>query len=399
MKLLAVFLAALAGAVLLGQALSADHGTVAVQVGDTLIRARLSVALVLAFVAATGFSLVARVLWRVLTLRRRVRRWRALRAQRLGQNRLADGVLALSAGDYARAERLLAPPAANQITAAHYLAAAQAAQALSAPERRDDYLNRAAKVAPRQSFAITLQHAEMQLATGELAAAGASLAGLSRRHQNHPQVLGLQHRLLTAQDDWDAVLALLPRLRRASVYPPERLDALERECAARLLSQPCATSEAARERWERLPRAVRAEPQVIEVHARVLLALGAHAAVEELLRAALRQRWELRLVTVYGELQAPAVSAALRQAEHWAREKPDEPVLMLALGRLCLTEKLWGKARQYLEAALAKAPTALGHRLLAEAFDHLDDPAAAARERRRGLDLVTGGGRPALPAP
>lgn len=399
MKLLFVFLAALALAVLLGQGLSGDHGTVVVQVGGYLLRARLSVAVMLGLVAAGAVFFLLRNLWRLLTLRRRVRRWRALRAQRTSQTRLAEGVLALSAGDFAKAERLLAAPQAAHATAAHFLAAAQAAQALEAPARRDDYLARAAAAAPRQALAITLQRVEMQLAAGELANAGQNLAGLARRHQNHPQVLGLQHRLLVAREAWDEILTLLPRLRRAGVYPIARLEALEIECAARLLSRPCATAEAATELWERLPRAVRSQAQVLEVHARILLALGAHTRAEELLRGALRQRWEPRLIAPYGEVHAPAAAVALAQAEHWAKEHPEDPVLLLALGRLCLTEKLWGKARSYLEAALARAPGALAHRLLADALDQLGEPAAAARERRLGLELVTGAARPALPAP
>ena len=399
MKLLGVFLAALALAVLLGQGLSGEHGMVVVQVGQYLLRARLSVAVVLALAGAATVFFLARNLWRLLTLRRRVRRWRALRAQRTSQTRLAEGVLALSAGDFAKAERLLAAPQATHASAAHFLAAAQAAQALEAPARRDEYLARAAAAAPRQTLAITLQRAEMQLAAGELAAAEQNIASLMRRHQNHPQVLGLQHRLLVARDAWDEILTLLPRLRRAAVYPAARLDALEIECAARLLSRPCATAEAAIELWERIPRPVRTHPQVLEVHARILLALGAHTRVEELLRAALRQRWEPRLVAPYGELHTPVATVALAQAEHWAKGHPEDPVLLLALGRLCLTEKLWGKARSYLEAALARAPNALAHRLLADALDALGEPAAAARERRLGLELVTGATRPALPAP
>ena len=399
MKLLFVFLAALALAVLLGQGLSGDQGTVVVQMGEYLLRARLSVAVVLGLATAAAVFFLARNLWRLLTLRRRVRRWRALRAQRTSQTRLAEGVLALSAGDFAKAERLLSSPRDAHATAAHFLAAAQAAQALDAPARRDDYLARATAAAPRQALAITLQRAEMQLVAGELADAEQNLTGLARRHQNHPQVLGLQHRLLAARDAWDEILALLPRLRRAGVYPTARLDALEIECAARLLSRPCATAEAAIELWERLPRTVRQQPQVLEVHARVLLALGAHTRMEELLRSALRQRWEPRLVAPYGELHAPAAAIALAQAEHWAKEHPEDPVLLLALGRLCLTEKLWGKARSYLEATLARAPDALAYRLLADALDQLGEPAAADRERRRGLELVTGAARPALPAP
>lgn len=400
MRLVITFLLALALAVGVGQLLSHDPGLVTIAHGGKLIRTSLVVALVLAVGASLGLYVAGRTLWRLLTVRRRWRQWRLARDRRQHQELLSDGVLALAAGDHARAERLLARASGTHATAAHFLAAAQAAHAQQASSRRDSYLAMAREVAPRQALPIALQQIEMQLAAGELPAAGEALRDLEAAHGNHRQVLALRHRYLVAREAWDEVAALLPRLKRAETYPAARMMELEAECAARILARPYPNLAALSEAWGALPKPVRAEPAVIAAYARVLLTLNDLDAAEHLLRKALRERWEPRLVALYGELQPPAAQHALRHAEEWLPEHATDAALLLALGRLCLTERLWGKAREYLEASLSQAPSVLVHRLLADTLEQLHEPAAAARQRQLGLELATAHATPpALPSP
>jgi HemY protein len=389
-KLLGVFLAALVAAVLLGQGLSTEQGVIAIQIGNRLIRTSVGVGLILALVLAAATFFIVRNLWRVVTFRRRYRQWKLLRARRSSHARLNEGVIALAAGEYARAERLLAPPGMRESSAAHYLAAAQAAQAQDASTRRDAYLALARELSPRQGLPLALQQVEMQLAAGELSAAEKNLEALNGRYRSNPQVLALQHRLLMANNRWEDLVKLLPRLKRANVYPVARLTELEAECATRILGRAWADRAALEEVWSGLPRQVRALPVVVAAYARVLLQLGEQMDAEAVLRAALKAHWEPRLVALYGDVRSPAAATALQQAEHWLRDHQEDPGLLLSLGHLCLTERLWGKAREYLEAALARAPSALTHRLLAEALDHLEEHAAAAHQRRLGLELLTG---------
>ena len=302
---------------------------------------------------------------------------------------MSEGLLALAAGEFPRAERLLASASGAQATAAHYLAAAQAAHAQQAPSRRDGYLALARGIAPKQALPISLQQVEMQLASGEVAAAEVALNTLEASHGGHQRVLALRHQVLAAREAWDEVSALLPRLKRAAAYSPPRLVELEAECAARILTRPYATREALTQAWDELPKPVRAVPVVIAAYARVLLQLDAHKIAETVLRKALLTQWDPRLLALFGDLQAPAAPEALHQAERWLPEHPEDPALLLALGRLCLTQSLWGKAREYLAATLALAPSAGGYRLLAETLERLNEPAAAARQRQLGLEYAT----------
>lgn len=389
MRLLGAFLLALALAVGVGQWLSHDPGLVTITYGGRLVRMSVGVAAALAIAGSLAAFFVVRTVWQMVTLRGRWRRWRATRERRRNHARLSDGLLALAAGEHARAEQLLSRARGDDATAAHYLAAAQAAHAQAAPTRRDGYLALAREFAPRQALPIALQQIEMQLATGELQAADDALTALERTHRDHRQVLALRHRQLAASGAWDDVAALLPRLKRNAGYSDERLTELEAECAARILARPYPTHDALSAAWQALPKPIRAEPAVLAAYVRRLLAYADQGTAEGVLRKALNARWDPRLVALYGELQPPTAQLALKHAEQWRAAHAGDPALLLALGRLCLAAGLWGKAREYLEAALAAAPDVLTHRLLADALERLQEPAAAARHRQLGLELAT----------
>lgn len=389
MKLLATVLLALVVAVAVGQLFSHDPGTVMLTYGGTVVRTSLPVAIVITVGSAILTFLVLRMLWRLITLRSRMRRWRTERTRRRRYQNLNAGLLALAAGEYPQAERLLTRDSGDEVAAGHLLAAAQAAQGQRAGARRDRWLALARVNASKNTLAIDLQQIEMQLADGNIAAAVAALAPVAARHPKHKQVLDLKQRCLAANGQWDEFARLLPRLKQAQIYPQERMTELEAQGAAQLLSKPFASREELTAAWDKLPKATRMVPIVIAAYATVLIRLNEINDAEKVLRKALGVNWDPRLVVLYGELRCANPADAVHTAEAWLAQHPEDPVLLLALGRLCLAAELWGKARGYLAAVLVHAPTALVHRLLAETADRLQEPTVAARHRQLGLELAT----------
>jgi HemY protein len=394
MKLLALLLLALAAAVALGQLFSHDPGVVMLTYGDKVIRTSLVVGLVVVVGSTLMALLLVRALWRLLTLRSRVRRWQLERARRRRYQNLSGGLLALAEGEYPRAERLLTRDTSDETAPGHLLAAAQAAHAQNAVDRRDRWLA-LARASTASTLAIDLQQVDMLLAAGDVAAAQTALAPLAARYPKHKQVLDLKQRCLAGAGQWDEFAGLLPRLKRAQVYPQARLTELEAEGAAQLLSRPYASRAELLTAWEKIPKATRSVPIVIAAYATVLIQLNEVEEAEKMLRKALATTWDARLVGLYGELRLSDPAVTVKHAEGWLPQHPEDPTLLLALGRLCLVAELWGKARGYLEASLARAPSALVYRLLAETFEHLKEPALAARHRQLGLEFATGvqGGR------
>jgi len=66
----------------------------------------------------------------------------------------------------------------------------------------------------------------------------------------------------------------------------------------------------------------------------------------------LRRNWSDDLINLYGRLKGNRADEQLLMAEGWLQERPNNPELLLALGRLSLRNQLWGKAREYFEASI-----------------------------------------------
>ena len=75
--------------------------------------------------------------------------------------------------------------------------------------------------------------------------------------------------------------------------------------------------------------------------------------IEELLN----KHWHDHLIVSYILLESPGHAQRLLQAENWLKKRPGNPELLLALGRLCLRNELWGKAKEYMQASIKISPS------------------------------------------
>lgn len=338
--------------------------------------------------------------------------WRQRRASRLAHEALQRGLARLVVGDWASAEVLLSrhiPLTAGVDSAQlNVLAAAWAAQLQGATDRRDQHLRRAETLAPPQDVGVALSRAELQSTAGEWRAALRTLQALRERRPKHPRVLALLRQAQRQVGDWAGLAALLPELERRRIGSAAERQALALEVHGALLEQAAADADAARLEavWREIPRPWRKAPALIDRYCKHLLSRRRDTVAEALLRRALNQQFDDALVARYGQLRLSAPAEALAVAEGWLAHDPAHPGLLLTLGRLSLQAKLWGKARQYLEAAIgagadSAAYVELGH-LLAR-MGETDAALATYREglQRQGLEPVPlperiGEGRQAL---
>ena len=80
--------------------------------------------------------------------------------------------------------------------------------------------------------------------------------------------------------------------------------------------------------------------------------VGAQGEAEQVLRTALKRQYESHLARLYGLVRGDDPARQLQTAEDWLKANPQDPSLLLTLGRLSLQNRLWGKARDYLESSL-----------------------------------------------
>ena len=123
-------------------------------------------------------------------------------------------------------------------------------------------------------------------------------------------------------------------------------------------------------------------------YSRSLVEYGMHKEAEALVRDAIKRRWSAPLVHVYGIIEGPLPDKQLAFAEGLLKGHDRDAVLLLTLGRLCLHNRLWGKARSYLEASLSQSPRGETYRELATLLEQLGEEEAARDLYRDGVNLL-----------
>lgn len=370
-----------------------QSGYVLISVGDLAVETSLFFAVGALVVTVLVVLLLVGLLRRVGALPRGVRRWLADRRIGRSRGRLVQGLVRLTEGDYPEAERSLIRAVDNSETPVlHYLSAAWAAHRAGAEGRRDSYLALAEKADPNARLAIGLLQAQLYIEDEQWETAFATLNLLQERYPRHERVLSMLARACEVLGEWERVLDLLPRLRRHAGMDAARLAELERNAAIGLLDQAARQGRDALERaWARLPRPMQDEPDVVVAYADGMLQHTPNSEqLEKRLRLALRRNWDARFVDRYGRLQMDDPERVFNVAEGWLREHPEDPELLLAVGRQAIRSRLWGRARSYLEASAARKPSAEAWYLLADLLEHMGERDGARRAYRRAAEQAGG---------
>jgi HemY protein len=393
MRFLLISLVVLVLAVISGHYLLADTGFVIVGFHGQVVRTSAVFFAVLVALATVALYFLLRLgvgLWRSP---RDLRGWFQRRRRQRAQAALSEGLLALSSGEWSRAEKMLARTARHsERPLLHYLGAARAAQALQADDRSERYLQLAQAEGKSAEQAVLITRAEAASQTGDWKTLRTALNRLYEIDDDHGPTLKLQLIYHRARQEWAEVLALCKRLRKHREIPRSHVEQWEAEAVSRLLdasNETAATGPALARVWNKLTRDQRRNPVLMGWYARALAASGKPDAALKVVRQALAKSWRGNLIKLYGEIRTSEGIDQLRRAEAWLPEHPGDTDLLLVVGQLCVRDGLWGKARSYLEELIEKAPTPFAHRLLAETLEQLGERDAALRCHRRGLQLAT----------
>lgn len=363
-----------------------NSGYVLVALPGHRVELSLNFALTLALIAFIVAYLVVRLLVTTVELPGRVARFRATRRREAAQTALADALREFFAGRYARAEKtanraleLGAPADLGAIAAAH------AAHELRAPARRDAYLAQVAADAARPDVAKVISEAQMLLDDRRPEEALAALAALPKKHT---AALRLELRARQRTGQWDLAPALLDQLEKRGVFSADQADAERRHAWRQLIERDAGDSEALVTTWKRVPERYRRDTAVAGAAAAAFNALGQSAEAQAVIERSLETEWDGGLVSLYGECGTPDALRQIERAERWLKDHREDGKLLLALGRLCARQKLWGKAQSYLEASIAVEPTYSAHLELAQLHDRLERPDIAGIHYRASLELA-----------
>ena len=140
--------------------------------------------------------------------------------------------------------------------------------------------------------------------------------------------------------------------------------------------------------WKRLSPEEQLNGRIAEAAAQAFSAAGDGNQASRVLEMSLTKNWDSNLAGLLGECEAQDPIKQLQQAEYWLTQHEGDANLLLSLGRMCVRQKLWGKAQSYLEASLSVRPSAQAHLLLANMLERRGEQQQAAIHYRLGAQLT-----------
>lgn len=281
-----------------------------------------------------------------------------LRARRLTTRGLVDFI----EGNWsAGRKQLLRGVGRSDMPLLNYLAAARCSYELGDEAEAMALLHKAGESAPDAALAVALTQARMQVLDGKYEQAAAALQRARKQAPHHPVVLDLLAKVCEALPDWEGLAQILPELRRYKVRGAAELTRLTRLLHGARLQQ--AIDTALRQRsaaglkdlhkcWKQLDHSLQADPALLHSYVHGLQQLGQDDRAEQILRETLGSAWSAAAILSYGRLKTSEPQRQLLAAEAWLTARPASAELLLTLGRLCLRNQLWGKARDYFERSL-----------------------------------------------
>lgn len=381
-SLVIALLAAVAG-VVIAQWLAAQDpatlGRVMVRGGGMDYSTTLPAATLLLLVGVLLLALA----WQVVRLP--FRTWGRYRMHQ-SRARLLDGLRALYRGQWARSERLLAAAGRDRQSAPVALAAlVRAADGRGDDDAASAWLAALERADP--ALHAVLQ-AERLLQRGRPVDAVNAL-DVAAAQPLPPRGLLLRTRALMDIGRAGEAYGLLGALRQQAALPPGELAALEIDLAACSLAE-AADANLLAERWESLPRPLRAEAPVVAAYAVRAAALRWHDAALRHLDHALDARWDESLVELYGRLPIGHVDSRRASVQRWLQAHPASPALLLALARLARQQGQWAQAQEFLHRAIAQGGGADAWEALGEGLAEAGDAGLAARAYANALRVARG---------
>ena len=309
----------------------------------------------------------------------RINEWRKQRRSKRGQRQTTRGFLSLAQGQWHTAERQLTQAATlGDNPLINYLGAARAAYEKGDMDKSDHWLKEASQSTKGAELAVAITQIQLLISRGQTEQALAVVLRLRKQNPKHKHLLKMHIKVLSELEDWVSLKNLLPTVRKlAKLIPQDKLKELEEKVVIQLMQQAArshgSTASAGqanliKEIYDDAPRAVRLSVEVLRCYVELLLQLDQSGKAEQALRTALPSVWHDSLICLYGRIKGDDLQRQLLFAEQQLQERTNDPMLLLALGRIANRMSNAEKAQEYLEAAakikaLPEVHTELGNLL------------------------------------
>ena len=331
----------------------------------------------------------------ILNLPKQAAAYRRKRREARSVAYLSEAIEDIFAGRFSKALKAAEAASANTAMAeTAALLAARAAHRLNRFDLRDQWLLKITSNEKQQARLVAM--ADMQMDSSD---ADGALATIEQLQKGGARQLFVQRIALRANQHlkrWEEVLRLTHTLAKREALHPVLVQKNVQEAVAKLVQQKATDHEALLRIWKNLPKEDRKVSRVVLVMANGLFAAGKQDLAKELIEESLDQEWDQSLVDVYPDCVVPGQSALaqIQKVEAWMMKYPSELALSLALARICISQKLWGKAKSSLQGLLhdVKAKPLMkadAHMCLAELHESLDEAEQAAEQYKLAAKIYS----------
>lgn len=309
----------------------------------------------------------------------RINEWRKQRRSKRGQRQTTRGFLSLAQGQWRTAERQLTQAAVlGDNPLINYLGAARAAYEKGDMDKSDQWLKEASQSTKGAELAVAITQIQLLISRGQTEQALAIVLRLRKQNPKHKHLLKMHIKVLRELEEWVGLKDLLPTVRKlAKLIPQDKLKELEEKVVIQLMQRAAKSQSSAasagqanliKEIYDDAPRGVRLSVDVLTCYVELLLSLKQPGKAEQALRTALPSVWHDKLICLYGRIKGDDLQRQLLFAEKQLQERTNDPMLLLALGRIANRMSDKDKAQEYLEAAakikaLPEVHTELGNLL------------------------------------
>ncbi|MFH2135077.1 MAG: heme biosynthesis HemY N-terminal domain-containing protein, partial [Pseudomonadota bacterium] len=311
--------------------------------------------------------LLLRMAFVTLNLPEYVRSFRKERAVSKGRAAMMEALRAYFEGRFAAAEKAaVRAMELGENSGLNPIVAARAAHEQREFDKRDTYLAQAEGKSVGESTMRLMAKAEFLLDQKQPQSALSSLKELSDSGMHkHIGALSLELKAQQQARNWDAVLEVMTQLEKRNAIDKVVAEQMRQQAWLEKLAAQTTDLAVLRTVWKSVPGEFKRRSKIAAVAAKAFGKLGDCQSAQQVLAESLNAQWDGELVMLFGECHGDNNIAQIDQAERWLKVHTDDPGLMLALGKLCMHQKLWGKAQSYLDASLSlktsrAAFTALG---------------------------------------
>lgn len=310
------------------------------------------------FTLGAGFALcylLVRLAVVTLRLPEYVRAFREERATSKGRAAMIEALKAYFEGRFAAAEKAaVRAMELGEKSGLNSIVAARAAHELREFDRRDAYLAGAEGKTVGESTMRLMAKTEFLLDQKQPQSALNSLKELSDSGMHkHIGALSLELKAQQQARNWDAVLEVMAQLEKRNAIDKTVATQMRQQAWLEKLRSQALDIATLRSVWKSIPGEFRHRGKIAAAAAEAFSKLGDCKSAQQLLADSLNAQWDSELVALYGECRNDDNIAQIEQAERWLNQHTDDAGLLLALGKLCMHQQLWGKAQSYLDASLS----------------------------------------------